>query len=219
MAIRRLLIVGVFVVAMVVVFQCYWKTFFLLNADRSSNSIVLSDEVSNVTFASSSQEYAHEKKADESFKMENHADAIMHDDPTQKARGHSMQFSSQGILSKSIKILDADWSASESDFQNGSGIQSVQVEPQNGKLRLLKTPLSILNNESRTGTLSPRSRLVWPTSLTQMNSMLLHSFNYSSSMVWSSALWFQLNTIVDCVYGLLIFSYVLMTEAKVVFPA
>lgn len=195
---RQLLIVSIFV-AIVVVFQCYWKTYFLLNVDRSI--------ANNVAFVSNSQEhkYAYEKELgldsdrgrnsrkgeivdSESFnfKVENHENAIhsftqkrLYD--LQKAREqddrhniqnqtNNMEFVSQGIPSEGIKRSS-----------NGSGIQSVEVKPQNGKPQLLKT------------------QLVGPTSLAQMNSLLLQSFNYSST-VWSSTLWFQLNHCGLCMY-------------------
>lgn len=52
--------------------------------------------------------------------------------------------------------------------ENENGIQSLEIESENG---LLKTTLSVLNNKS-----------TWPTSLTELNSRLIQSFN-SSSMV------------------------------------
>ncbi|KAL9324664.1 hypothetical protein ACSQ67_009521 [Phaseolus vulgaris] len=83
-AIRRLLVVWVFVVV-IVVFQCCWTTYkSLLNADGSS--VAFPDEVSisgtsenegvyrstanNVTFASHSKEYASEKEAELDHELE-----------------------------------------------------------------------------------------------------------------------------------------------------
>lgn len=230
--IRRLLIVGVFVVA-IVVFQCCWTTYkSLLDADGSSVAFPVAVSISensenegvyrstannvmvNLTFASRSEEYASEKEADlghelesnrgknsreghlpnKGFKVGSHEDAI--EGFTQKRPKyalvdnnhniqHNVQFASQEIPSEDIKIQDAGFDMSDEflvgkEHSNASRIESVEMEPQ-----LLKSPLSMWKMDAS----SNRSKLVWPTSMKDMSS-LLQSFN-SASMVWISAFWFQ----------------------------
>jgi len=163
-AIRRLLVVWVFV-AVIVVFQCCWTTYkSLLGAGGSSVAFPVEVSISgnsenesvyrspannvmvNATFASHSKEYASEKEADLDHELESN---------------------------RGIKVLDAGFSMSDKlgvgkEPSNGSRIESVAMEP-----RLLKSPLM--------DTSSTRSELAWPTSITHMSSWL-QSFN-SSSMV------------------------------------
>ena len=73
---------------------------------------------------------------------------------------------------------------------NESIIQSVEMKSQNENAQVLKSPLSKSNSKPKMGTSSTSSKLVWPTSITQMNSLMLQSFNSSASMVCFSASWF-----------------------------
>jgi hypothetical protein len=63
---------------------------------------------------------------------------------------------------------------------NGSRIQSMEIVSQNVIPRLPIISLSNLNNKSMVSSSTRMSKLVWPTTLTQLNSQLLQSFNYSS---------------------------------------
>ncbi|TKY44587.1 glycosyltransferase protein [Spatholobus suberectus] len=210
-AIRRLLIVGVFI-AVIVVFQCCWATYYsLLDADGSSVAFPVEVSISgtsekegmfrssannvmlNVTFASHSKEYAFEKEADsdhelesdggrnsrkghisnKGFKVESHEDAIY--SFTQKRPTKYADLSTSDMLLAVEKP------------SNASRMQSVEMEPQNEKPQLLKSPLSMSNSKPKMGTSLTRSRLVRPTSITQMNSLLLQSFNSASMRPrWSS---------------------------------
>lgn len=202
--IRRLLIVGVFL-AVIVVFQCGWTTYYsLLHADGSSVAFpvelsisgtsekegvgVFRSTTNNVTFASHSKEHASEKEADlvndlefdggrnskkghilnnKSLKVENHEDAVY---------GSPQKRPKYADLSTSDMLLAVEKPS------NVSRIQSVEMEPQ-----VLKSPLSMLNNKLKMGTSSTKSRLVWPASLTHMNSLLLQSSNSAYMRVrWSS---------------------------------
>ncbi|XP_052723538.1 probable glycosyltransferase At5g25310 isoform X2 [Vigna angularis] len=160
----------------------------------------------NLTFASHSEEYASEKEADldhelesnrgknsreghlpnKGFKVGIHEDAI--EGFTQKRPKyalvddnhniqHNVQFASQEILSEDIKILDAGFGMSDEflvgkEHSTASRIESVEMEPQ-----LLEPKMDASSN---------RSKLVWPTSMTHMSS-LLQSFNSASMRPrWSS---------------------------------
>ncbi|KAK7245436.1 hypothetical protein RIF29_40282 [Crotalaria pallida] len=121
-----------------------------------------------------------------SFEVENHEDEVFGftqklpkyaNDSIQKDleidNRHSIHFESQGVPSK------------------GSGMQNVEMQLQNEKKsQLLKTPMLVLNYESKIGTgTTPtvRRKLVMPTSITQMNSLLLQSSNSSSTRPrWAS---------------------------------
>jgi hypothetical protein len=168
---RHLLLVLVFL-ATILVFQSYWKTFSLL--DLSSRFIG-----NNVTFQSNSREG--EIFESKSFEVENYEkqihtfnQKILLDDSTQKVREFDGKHQGKEIPSKGTKVLNADWSIYHDNVKkssNGSGIQSMEIDPQNGgKPQQLKA--SLLNS----------STTMQPTSLTQLNSQLIHSFN-SSSMV------------------------------------
>lgn len=178
------------------------------NQDANGKEAKLDLELESDGESISRRGFSFEKGDINSFEVENHEDAIYSftqktpkyvDDPIKKdiiqRQVNDMQFASQGIPSNAIKNLDAGLSTSDlfitgKESSSGSGMQSVEMQPQNKKSHILKTPLIVLNNESKMGTSTMRSRLVWPTSLTQMNSLLLQSFN-SSFMVGSSAILFQ----------------------------
>ncbi|KAG4388550.1 hypothetical protein GLYMA_09G194600v4 [Glycine max] len=144
----------------------------------------------NVTFASHSKEYASEKEADlesdggtssregsipnKGFKVaSHHEDAIY--SYTQKRPKYA-------DLSTSDMLLAVKKPSNESI------IQSVEMKSQNENAQVLKSPLSKSNSKPKMGTSSTSSKLVWPTSITQMNSLMLQSFNSSASMRprWSS---------------------------------
>lgn len=228
-AIRRLSVVGMFV-AVIVVFQCCWTTYYSV-LDAGGSSVALPIEVSisgtsekkgvfrstsatnvmlNATFVSHSKEYDSEKEADldhelesdggrnsreghipnnKGFKVGNHKDAIY--SFTQKRPKYA-------VLSASDMLLAVKKPSNE------SRIQSVEMESQNEKPQVLKSPLSMSKSKPKMGTSSTRSKLVWPTSITQMNSLMLQSFNSSASMVWISAFWFQFEPLWN-LYGVLIF--------------
>ena len=229
---RGLLVVGV-LVAIVVVFQFFAlpsrRIYSLLDADRPVGVSIpatagkdvhrstVTNVIPNVTYESNSRKG---EILSNGFEVGNHEDAIHSftqkrhkyaHDPIVKGRynaqhqGSNMQFSSQGIPSKGIKILDADLGTSDvliivGKSSNGSTTQSAEMQGQTEKSHLLKTSLSNLSEKSKMGTSSSvRNKLVWPTSITQMNSLLLQSFN-SSYMVWSSALWFQYRAIMECAW-------------------
>ncbi|XP_047153595.1 probable glycosyltransferase At3g07620 [Vigna umbellata] len=179
-------------------------------SENSENEGVYRSTVNNVmvnlTFASRSEEYASEKEADldhelesnrgknsreghlpnKGFKVGSHEDAI--EGFTQKRPKyalvddnhniqHNVQFASQEILSEDIKILDAGFGMSDEflvgkEHSTASRIESVEMEPQ-----LLEPKMDASSN---------RSKLVWPTSMTHMSS-LLQSFNSASMRPrWSS---------------------------------
>ncbi|KAL2321314.1 hypothetical protein Fmac_030283 [Flemingia macrophylla] len=195
--IRRLLIVGVFV-TVIVVLQCCWTTYYsVLHADGSSVAFpvelsisgtseeegvgVFRSRANNVTFASHSKDYASKKEADldreldsdgggiilNNFKVGNHEDAVY---------SFTQKIPKYADLSKSDMLLAVE------NPSNTSRIQSVEMEPQ-----LLKSHLSMLNSKHKKGNLSTRSRLVWPTSIAHMNSLLLQSSNSASVRPkWSS---------------------------------
>ncbi|KAI9128860.1 hypothetical protein K1719_000343 [Acacia pycnantha] len=106
----------------------------------------------------------------------------------------NMQVLSKGVPSEGIKYMNSGLSSSDLLFtanmsSNGSGMQSVvDMEHKNEKTELLKSTLPILRNKSMMGMLSTRNKLVQPTSITQMNSLLLQTYNSSSYMRprWSS---------------------------------
>ncbi|XP_019431629.1 PREDICTED: probable glycosyltransferase At3g07620 isoform X1 [Lupinus angustifolius] len=160
---------------------------------------------------SSRRGFHFEKRDINNSEVENHEDGIYSftqkrpkyaHDPTQQdremdnryniqGRVHDMQFASKGIRSKSIKNLDAGLVTSDlfvtgEESSTVSGTQSVEMQPHNEKSLLLKTPLPVLNNESKIDTPNMRRKLVWPTSITEMNSLLLQSFNSSMRPKWSS---------------------------------
>ncbi|KAK7272719.1 hypothetical protein RJT34_29515 [Clitoria ternatea] len=199
-AIRRFLVViGVFI-AIILVFQCYWTIHYSLFGASDNISVAFSLQVPisqkgvfrstastnvmvDVTFAPHSEKDAYEKEVDLDGEVgrRSHEDAnysftqkrpkYVYDDAIQKVREMdnkhnvkgNVQFASQGMIpSKGVGILDA------------SGTQSVQMETQNEKPHLLN---SHLKNESKMGT-----------SIEQMNTLLLQSFNSSSmSPRWSSS--------------------------------
>ncbi|KAE9600330.1 hypothetical protein Lal_00045453 [Lupinus albus] len=160
---------------------------------------------------SSRRGFHFEKRDINNSEVENHEDGIYSftqkrpkyaHDPTQKdremnniyntqGRVHDMQFASKGIPSKGIKNLNASLVASdlfvtrEESSTTVIGTQSVEMQPQNEKSLLLETPLPVLNSESKIDTPNMRRKLVWPTSITEMNSLFLQSFN-SSRPKWSS---------------------------------
>ncbi|CAJ2636715.1 unnamed protein product [Trifolium pratense] len=187
---RHLFIVVVFV-ATIVVFQCYWKTFSLLNV--SSQAQACQDLAwpglfptligNNVTFEKEEQglDLDHVFDSDEgrnsrkgeifssssskSFEVENHENEIL-------------SFTQKTLHNYTQKVAS-----------DGSGIQSIEIVSQNGIPRLPKTSLPSLNNKSMTRSSTRMSKLVWPrlTTLTQLNSQLLQSYNYSSMRPkWSS---------------------------------
>jgi len=111
------------------------------------------------------------------YQVENHEkeihifnQKILLDDSTQ----NNIQHQSKEIPSKGTKFLNANWSIYHDNVKkssNGSGIQTMEIDPQNKeKPQLLKTSLS------------GSSTTMQPTSLTQLNSQLIHSFNSSSTV-------------------------------------
>ncbi|KAK7379975.1 hypothetical protein VNO78_32279 [Psophocarpus tetragonolobus] len=233
-AIRRLLIAGLFIVV-IVVFQCCWTTYYsLLDTDGSSVAFPVEVSISetsekeglfrstpnivmlNITFAPHSKEAdldRHELASDggrnsrkghtpsKGFRVGRDEDAVYSFtqkrpkyallDPTHKVgemdNRHNMQFVSQRIPSQGFAILDTDLSTSDmihlvKEPSNASRIQNVGMEPQP-----LKSPLSMSNSKPNMGTPSTTSRLVWPTSVAQMNTLLLQSFSSASMRPrWSS---------------------------------
>ncbi|CAL5186431.1 unnamed protein product [Lathyrus oleraceus] len=182
---KHLLIVVMFV-AVIVLFQSYWKTFSILDVPRFIGN--------NVTFEKDQHgsDLDHEFDSDEgrifgsdSYELDSYEKEIhsftqkrMHgDDSTQKVREIDSKHSIQ------------HWRTNINFAANGNGIQSTEViEPQNVKPQLLKTSLSVLNNKSMTGSYIQTSKLAWPTSLTELDAQLIQSFNTTSSMkpAWSS---------------------------------
>ncbi|CAK8533941.1 unnamed protein product [Lathyrus sativus] len=183
---KHLLTVVIFV-AVILVFQSYWKTFSILDVPTFIGN--------NVTFEKDQQgsdldhEFDHEEGrifGSDSFEFEvDSHENENHSFTQKKLRGDSLQkvrelYNKHGIQHQRNNM---DFAA------NGNGIQSMEViEPQNVKPRLLKTSLSDLNNISMTGSSTRMSKLAWPTSLTELNSQLIQSFNTSSMKpAWSSS--------------------------------
>lgn len=169
---KHLLIVVMFV-AVIVLFQSYWKTFSILDVPRFIGNNVTFEKDQHGSdegriFGSDSYELDSYEKGVHSFTQKR-----MHgDDSTQKVRELDSKHSIQH------RRTNINFAA------NGNGIQSTEViEPQNVKPRLLKTSLSVLNNKSMTGSSIQTSKLAWPTSLTELNAQLIQSFNTTSSMV------------------------------------
>lgn len=100
-----------------------------------------------------------------------------------------MQDISKEVHLEGKKIMNESWSSSDILFttkgsSSGGGMQSmVEVEHMNEKTKVLKCSLPIVRNKSMIGIVSKRNKLVEPTSIMQMNSLLLQSYNSSSSMV------------------------------------
>lgn len=106
-----------------------------------------------------------------------------------QGQANNMQFTSQGIPSEGIKFMNSDLSTSDLSVtlnisSNGSGMQSmVEMQLKNESTEQLKNTLPTLKDKPKIGTLSTRIKLVQPTSITQMNSLLLQSYNSSACMV------------------------------------
>ncbi|XP_028781083.1 probable glycosyltransferase At5g25310 isoform X2 [Neltuma alba] len=104
----------------------------------------------------------------------------------------SKQVISKGTPSEVIKYMKAGLSSSDmllTVSSNRSGMQSVvEMEHENEKTELLESTLPVLRNKSMMGILSTRNKLIQPASITQMNSLLLQTYNSSSYMRprWSS---------------------------------
>jgi len=169
---KHLLLVLVFF-ATILVFQSYWKTLSLM--DVSSRFIG-----NNVTFQSSNSRKGEIFRIEvENYEKEIHTfnQKILLHDSSQKVK--EIQHRGKGISSKGTKLLNADPSIYHDNVKqssNGSGIQNIEIEPQNGgKPQLLKT--SLLGSST-----AMTSKLVQPTSLAQLNSQLIHSFNSSSTV-------------------------------------
>jgi hypothetical protein len=162
---RHLLIVVVFV-ATIVVFQCYWKTFSLLNVSSFIGN--------NVTFESNSLQYgfAYEKEEQGLVDLDHEFDSNEGRNSTKgEIFNSSKSFDVDNIENEIQKTLHDD--DAQKVASNGSGIQSMEIVSQNAIPRLP-------NNKSLTSSSTRISKLVWPTTLTQLNSQLFQSFNYSS---------------------------------------
>jgi hypothetical protein len=162
---RHLLIVVVFV-ATIVVFQCYWKTFSLLNVSSFIGN--------NVTFESNSLQYgfAYEKEEQGLVDLDHEFDSNEGRNSTKgEFFNSSKSFDVDNIDNEIQKTLHDD--DAQKVASNGSGIQSMEIVSQNAIPRLP-------NNKSLTSSSTRISKLVWPTTLTQLNSQLFQSFNYSS---------------------------------------
>ncbi|WJX25942.1 hypothetical protein P8452_14929 [Trifolium repens] len=169
---RHLLIVVVFV-ATIVVFQCYWKTFSLLNVSSFIGN--------NVTFESNSLQYgfAYEKEEQGLVDLDHEFDSNEGRNSTKgEIFNSNKSFDVDNIENEIQKTLHDD--DAQKVASNGSGIQSMEIVSQNAIPRLP-------NNKSLTSSSTRISKLVWPTTLTQLNSQLFQSFNYSSMRPkWSS---------------------------------
>ncbi|RDX90873.1 putative glycosyltransferase, partial [Mucuna pruriens] len=192
MAIRRLLIVGV-LVAVIIVFQCCWTTYYsLLDADGGSVAFPVEVSISgtsekegvfrstatnvmlNVTFASYSKQYASEKEADLDHEMESDGERNSREGHIKSFKVGSHEDAVYSFTQKRPKYADlrtSDRLLAVEKTSNASRIQSVEIEPQNEKPRVLKSHLLMLNS---------KPKMVLPSSLTQMNSLLLQSFNSAS---------------------------------------